>query len=149
MQYICKLFSELFCAGIESMVGLYEIITIENDILLHAYSYSLNLYTAPCVPQNVSLEPLCDSSGMKASWSHSVVAKSYSLVAVGGDGDVRTCTSTTNNCTLSHLHCGQLYNVNITASAGDCVSLASQQVTFHTGEAMSPKHCLINKKTVY
>ncbi|XP_057183469.1 G surface protein, allelic form 156-like [Triplophysa rosa] len=88
--------------------------------------------TAPCVPQNVSLEPLCDLSGLKISWSHSVVAESYSLVAVGGDGDVRTCTSTTNNCTLSHLHCGQLYNIGITASAGNCISLASQQVTFHT-----------------
>lgn len=93
-----------------------------------------NSLTAPCAPQNVTVNPVCDSNGMMASWSPSLVAESYSLTASGRDGDVQTCRSTTNNCTLLHLHCGQIYDVSITASAGNCTSLASQQVTFHTGE---------------
>ncbi|XP_043080861.1 fibronectin type III domain-containing protein 7-like [Puntigrus tetrazona] len=69
---------------------------------------------------------------MAVTWSPSLVAESYALTASSRDGDVRTCRSTTNNCTLLHLHCGQIYDIKITASAGNCTSLASQQVTFST-----------------
>ncbi|XP_077060714.1 uncharacterized protein fndc7b [Siphateles boraxobius] len=108
------------------------IISASSDKCSSLRSSPLKMNTAPCVPQNVTMNPVCDSNGMVASWSPSLVAESYSLTASGGDGDVRTCRSTANNCTLLHLHCGQMYNVSITASAGNCTSLASQQVTFHT-----------------
>ncbi|XP_051515678.1 uncharacterized protein LOC127418869 [Myxocyprinus asiaticus] len=97
---------------------------------LRSPPYKIN--TAPCVPQNVSLKLVCETNGLQASWSDSLVAESYSLMAHGRDGDIRTCRSNGNNCTLPHLQCGQTYNVSVTASAGNCTSLASQQVTFHT-----------------
>ncbi|XP_051736094.1 fibronectin type III domain-containing protein 7-like [Ctenopharyngodon idella] len=108
------------------------IISASSDKCSSLRSPPLKMHTAPCAPQNVTVNPVCDSNGMMASWSPSLVAESYSLTASSRDGDVRTCRSITNNCTLFHLHCGQIYDVSITASAGNCTSLASQQVTFHT-----------------
>ncbi|XP_067303573.1 fibronectin [Pseudorasbora parva] len=108
------------------------IISASSDKCSSLRSPPVKMNTAPCVPQNVTMNPVCDSNGMMASWSPSLVAESYELTASGRDGDVQTCKSTTNNCTLDHLHCGQIYDVSLTASAGNCTSLASQQVTFRT-----------------
>ncbi|KAF4097010.1 hypothetical protein G5714_022979 [Onychostoma macrolepis] len=108
------------------------IISASSDKCSSLRSPPLKMHTAPCAPQNITVNPVCDSNGMTAAWSPSLVADSYSLTASSRDGDVRTCTGTTNNCTLLHLHCGQIYDVSITASAGNCTSMASQQVTFYT-----------------
>ncbi|TRY90205.1 hypothetical protein DNTS_026923 [Danionella cerebrum] len=97
----------------------------------------------PCVPQNVTVDPVCDSNGVVASWSPSLVAEWFSLMATAGDGDVRTCRSSTNNCTLSHLNCGQIYNLSITASAGNCTSQASQQLSFHTAVPCEPQNMTV------
>ncbi|XP_016331309.1 uncharacterized protein LOC107680061 [Sinocyclocheilus anshuiensis] len=108
------------------------IISASSDKCSSLRSSPLKTHTAPCAPQNITVNPVCDSNGMTAAWSPSLVSESYSLTASSRDGDVRTCRSTANNCTLLHLHCGQIYDVSITASAGNCTSLASQQVTFYT-----------------
>ncbi|XP_055044899.2 uncharacterized protein fndc7b [Misgurnus anguillicaudatus] len=118
--------------GVQCGMQYTVIVSASSDKCSGMRSPPYKINTAPCVPQNVSVKPLCDSSGMQASWSQSVVADSYSLVATGTDGDVRTCRSTTSNCTLSQLHCGQVYNISITASAGNCTSLSSQQIILHT-----------------
>ncbi|KTF75017.1 hypothetical protein cypCar_00024381 [Cyprinus carpio] len=108
------------------------IISASSDKCSSLRSPPLKMHTAPCAPQNITVNPVCDSNGMTAAWSPSLVAESYSLTASSIDGDVRTCRSTANNCTLLHLHCGQIYDVSITASAGNCTSMASQQVTFYS-----------------
>ncbi|XP_051946726.1 fibronectin type III domain-containing protein 7-like [Xyrauchen texanus] len=108
------------------------IVSASSDKCSSQRSPPYKINTAPCVPQNVSVKPVCETNGLQASWSNSLVAESYFLMARGRDGDIHTCRSIVNNCTLPHLHCGQTYNVSVTASAGNCTSLASQQIAFHT-----------------
>ncbi|XP_034439595.1 uncharacterized protein LOC117760582 [Hippoglossus hippoglossus] len=83
------------------------------------------IQTAPCVPDNVTVVQSCEESGVTVTWGHSPVATSYQLTATGSDGDVVNCSTLVNNCTLADLHCGQLYNLSITASGDNCTSLPS------------------------
>ncbi|KAL1249579.1 hypothetical protein QQF64_020584 [Cirrhinus molitorella] len=119
-------------SGVKCGMQYTIIISASSDKCSSLRSPPLKIHTAPCAPQNITVNPVCDSNGMTATWSPSLVAESYSLTASGRDGDVRTCRSTANNCTLLHLHCGQIYDVSIIASAGNCTSQSSQQVTFYT-----------------
>lgn len=91
---------------------------------------------APCAPQALSMKPLCDIDSMLVSWAYTNLAQSYYLTAIGLDGDVQNCSSTTENCTLSRLHCGQSYTLSVVASDGNCTSPASQALTFLTSETI-------------
>uniref|UniRef100_A0A3P9H6B5 Fibronectin type III domain containing 7b n=1 Tax=Oryzias latipes TaxID=8090 RepID=A0A3P9H6B5_ORYLA len=68
----------------------------------------------PCAPRNVSVVPLCETSGAAVSWKKSMVATSYQLIATGLDGHVAKCNTSVNNCSLDGLHCGQTYSLSIT-----------------------------------
>ncbi|MCJ8742018.1 hypothetical protein PDJAM_G00077320 [Pangasius djambal] len=87
---------------------------------------------APCAPQAVNVRPQCDTESMLVSWARSNLAQSYYLTATGSDGDIQNCSSTTENCTLSRLRCGQPYTLSVIASDGNCTSPASQALTFNT-----------------
>uniref|UniRef100_A0A3Q3FJ84 Fibronectin type III domain containing 7b n=1 Tax=Labrus bergylta TaxID=56723 RepID=A0A3Q3FJ84_9LABR len=76
----------------------------------------------PCVPSNVTVVPTCEEHGATVTWRHSPVAKSYMLSATGSDGHVASCITLVNNCTLTHLHCGQAYTLNVTAKGDNCSS---------------------------
>ncbi|KAM9445384.1 fibronectin type III domain-containing protein 7 [Clarias gariepinus] len=97
---------------------------------LRSPPYSIN--TAPCAPQALSVNPLCDTEDVVVSWAPSNLSQSYYLTAIGQDGVSKNCTSTTENCTLSHLKCSQAYTVSVIASDGNCTSPASQALTFRT-----------------
>lgn len=91
----------------------------------------------PCVPNNMSVLPSCDDNGATVTWSSSLVATSYLLTATGRDGHVAVCNSTENNCTLTHLHCGQPYSLSVTASGDKCTSQPSFS-SFRTGKVTLP-----------
>lgn len=97
---------------------------------------------APCAPQALSVNPLCDTEDVVVSWAPSNLSQSYYLTAIGQDGVSKNCTSTTENCTLSHLKCSQAYTVSVIASDGNCTSPASQALTFRTSETATS--CLIS-----
>ncbi|XP_060792799.1 fibronectin type III domain-containing protein 7-like [Neoarius graeffei] len=88
--------------------------------------------TAPCAPQALSINPLCDTESVLVSWSPSNLAQSYYLTATSLDGDIQNCSSTTENCTLSRLYCSRPYTLSVIASDGNCTSPASQVLTFVT-----------------
>lgn len=89
--------------------------------------------SVPCVPNNVSVLPSCDDNGATVTWSRSLVATSYLLTATGRDGHVAVCNSTENNCTLTHLHCGQPYSLSVTARGEKCTSQPSVS-SFRSGK---------------
>lgn len=89
---------------------------------------------APCAPQALSINPLCDTESVLVSWSPSNLAQSYYLTATSLDGDIQNCSSTTENCTLSRLYCSRPYTLSVIASDGNCTSPASQVLTFVTSE---------------
>lgn len=92
--------------------------------------------SVPCVPSNVSVLPSCDDNGAAVTWSSSLVATSYQLTATGRDGHVALCNSTENNCTLTHLRCGQPYSLSVTASGENCTSQPSVS-SFRSGNGTS------------
>ena len=88
-------------------------------------------FTEPCPPKNVTVIPSCGDA--MVSWSPSPVAETYQVVATGADGHMHTCNTTSNNCSLSELHCDRQYTVSVTASHENCTSKASQNVTVSSG----------------
>ncbi|XP_067309533.1 uncharacterized protein fndc7rs1 [Pseudorasbora parva] len=88
--------------------------------------------TAPCRPSQVQAVIDCQSKAVFVSWEPSYVAQSYLLTAVSKDGDLKTCNTSYNNCTLTDLHCSNTYNVSVLASNENCTSLPSTNVTFKT-----------------
>ncbi|XP_041862145.1 fibronectin-like [Melanotaenia boesemani] len=81
--------------------------------------------TAPCVPSNVTVVPLCKVNGASVMWANSSMATFYQVTATGQDGDFATCNSSVSNCSLTGLHCGQTYDLSITASEDKCTSYPS------------------------
>ncbi|XP_067460816.1 mucin-4-like [Thunnus thynnus] len=87
----------------------------------------------PCPPRDVMVNASCEDHSALVSWTSSPVAETYHVVAMGADGHVHTCNTTSSNCSLSELHCDQQYTVFVTASHENCSSKASQNATLNTG----------------
>ncbi|KAL2090270.1 hypothetical protein ACEWY4_014958 [Coilia grayii] len=108
------------------------IISTESDKCSSLRSPPKKMQTAPCAPTGVTTQEVCEHNGVVVSWDPSYVARSYSVTATGRHGDLHTCNSTVNNCTLLDLHCGQPYTITVTASNGICTSPPSNPVTFQS-----------------
>lgn len=78
----------------------------------------------------------CGDHSALVSWTPSPVAETYNVVALGVDGHVHTCNTTSSNCSVSGLHCDQQYTVLVAASHENCSSKASQNATLHTGDCI-------------
>ncbi|XP_010791369.1 fibronectin type III domain-containing protein 7-like [Notothenia coriiceps] len=87
----------------------------------------------PCPPSNVVVGSTCADDSALVSWSPSLVAETYHVVAMGANRHVHTCNTTSSNCSISELHCGQQYDISVTASHENCTSKASQNATLNTG----------------
>ncbi|XP_012990390.2 uncharacterized protein LOC105029012 isoform X2 [Esox lucius] len=125
-SFICEL------TGARCGMHYIVIVSASSDKCSSLRSPPQKISTAPCVPKDVKVVASCEAEGVVVSWDHSAVAQSYLLTATGRDGDIRTCNSSVNNCTLAQLHCGQPYTVSVTAGAEGCTSQASTNVTFTT-----------------
>ena len=73
-----------------------------------------------CIPQNVKAEMVCSNDTGVVSWEEGEEVSSYMVQAFGPDGDKMNCNSTTTSCQLPNMHCGQLYNLTVTAEDGQC-----------------------------
>lgn len=92
------------------------------------------LFTEPCPPANVVVETSCEERSALVSWSSSPVAETYSVVTTASqDGHVHSCNTTSNNCSLTGLHCEKQYTAFVTAHHENCSSNASESVTITTG----------------
>ncbi|XP_006797927.2 uncharacterized protein LOC102776891 [Neolamprologus brichardi] len=98
------------------------IVATSSDKCSSLRSPPKKIQTAPCVPANVTVVPSCKDAGAKVRWADSLVPTSYQLIATTRDGHVATCNTSLNNCSLVDLHCGQLYNLSITARGENCTS---------------------------
>ncbi|KAK6311083.1 hypothetical protein J4Q44_G00191380 [Coregonus suidteri] len=108
------------------------IVAASSDSCTSQRSPPYRISMEPCPPQGVVISSPCESHGAHVSWTTSPVAETYLMTATGGNGDVRSCKTTANNCSLSELQCGQQYAICVTASHENCSSGASQNVTFNT-----------------
>lgn len=74
----------------------------------------------PCVPQKVRAETVCSNETGVVSWEKEEGVSSYLVQAFGPDGHKIKCNSTDTSCQLPNLHCGELYNLTVTAQDGRC-----------------------------
>lgn len=81
----------------------------------------------------------CEDQSALVSWTPSPVAENYHVVAMGGDGHVTSCKTSSSNCSVSELHCDQQYTVVVTASHENCSSNVSQNATLITGICLTKR----------
>ncbi|KAM9719839.1 uncharacterized protein fndc7rs1 [Menidia menidia] len=115
--------NETLCSLAELQCGeVYNIsVSAADDNCTGQPSTPLSLKTEPCAPSNVSSRVMCSAGQAKVSWAPSANAVGYVLEAIG-DHQNLTCSSSTSNCTLSGLVCGQAYDLMVSATDGTCVS---------------------------
>ncbi|XP_036412774.1 mucin-5AC-like [Colossoma macropomum] len=98
-----------------------------------SYSQPTGIQTVPCATQNVSASWQCANSSAVVVWAPTAGVSLYSVTALGRDGDVKQCNSTTSTCQLSQMHCGQIYNITVTPYTKNCGGVRSAAFSFSTG----------------
>lgn len=65
---------------------------------------------------------VCNNDTGVVSWEEAEGVSSYVVQAFGPNSHETLCNSTATSCKLPSLHCGQLYNLTVTAQDGQCDS---------------------------
>ncbi|XP_069792406.1 fibronectin type III domain-containing protein 7-like [Narcine bancroftii] len=95
-------------------------------------SPSITRRTVSCIPQNLDVQLDCDTNDASVLWSHTRGAVSYSATAEGSDGHTVSCETSKRECQITELHCGQMYNLTLTALDGVCDNSQSPLFVFNT-----------------
>nr|XP_046247875.1 uncharacterized protein LOC124060678 [Scatophagus argus] len=109
------LFSDLLC-GLNYSIS----VSASDEKCSSAGSFAVELSTVPCVPPKVTAEMVCGNDTGVVSWEEGEGVSSYVVRAFGPDGHKIMCNSTATSCQLPSMHCGQLYNLTVTAQDGRC-----------------------------
>ncbi|XP_072525550.1 uncharacterized protein [Salminus brasiliensis] len=96
-------------------------------------STSVNVITVPCATQNVSALWQCANNSAVVAWAPSTGVSWYGVTALGSDGDIKQCNSTTSTCQLSQMHCGQIYDITVTPHTNSCTGVRSTAIPFNAG----------------
>ncbi|XP_056598960.1 fibronectin type III domain-containing protein 7-like [Triplophysa dalaica] len=88
--------------------------------------------SAPCAPQGVNGTIDCITNSAWVSWNENSGAESYTVLAVGDDGDNSNCSTTNTTCSVPDLGCGKSYNFTVTASNTACQSTPSTSFQLET-----------------
>ncbi|XP_078417920.1 fibronectin type III domain-containing protein 7-like [Cetorhinus maximus] len=97
-----------------------------------AESPSVSMKTVSCIPQNLDVHLDCDTNDASVSWTHTKGAVSYSATTAGSDGHTVSCDTANRQCQITNLHCGQMYNLTLTALDGVCDTSQSSIIEFRT-----------------
>lgn len=110
----------------------------------------MNPLPAPCRPTKVQASLQCHSNSAAVTWEGSSGAQSYLVVGVAEDGSHQIeCNSTTTRCDLSHLQCGQKYNISVFGLDESCSSLESEKAYMRTGNVKKKPPRYYNKYCIY
>lgn len=102
----------LLYARCENMIYL-----LRTYLLISLYK---SFHAVPCIPQHVTAEMVCSNDTGVVSWEEGEGVTSYKVQAYGPDGHRTECHSSESSCELPNMHCGQLYNLTVTAQDGRC-----------------------------
>lgn len=97
---------------------------------LHVWSL---FFTAPCIPQGVNGTVDCVTNSAWVSWDVDNSTDTYTVLAVGDNGQNSTCISSNSVCHVPDLGCGRRFTFQVTASNGACVSPPSKSFKLETG----------------
>ncbi|XP_048395792.2 fibronectin type III domain-containing protein 7-like [Stegostoma tigrinum] len=103
-----------------------------DDYCDSAESRSVTMKTVSCIPQNLNTQLDCNTNDASVSWADTKGAVSYTATAEASDGHTASCDTASRQCQITNLHCGQMYNVTLTALDGVCDSSASSVLKFNT-----------------
>ncbi|XP_038650716.1 uncharacterized protein LOC119964794 [Scyliorhinus canicula] len=126
--------NETLCDITELHCGETYTITVRahDDSCDTAESASITKKTASCIPQNLGVQLDCNTNDAAVSWTHTNGAMSYSASAEGSDGHAVSCDTVNTQCQISNLHCGQMYNLTLTALDNVCDTSQSSISDFST-----------------
>ncbi|KAM7379234.1 hypothetical protein PAMP_004799 [Pampus punctatissimus] len=88
--------------------------------------------SAPCKPENTTVEQNCSSNIMTVKWSQSSKIQNYTVKATSASGVNSTCGSTESSCSFLNLSCGQLYTFTVMGHTNVCMSEMSTPMEKHT-----------------
>lgn len=104
----------------------------------------------PCRPTEVQASLQCHSNSAAVSWEGSSGAQSYLVVGVAEDGSHQVeCNSTSTHCDLSHLQCGQKYNISVFGLDESCSSVESDKAYMRTGNVNKKQPRYDNKYCIH
>lgn len=104
----------------------------------------------PCKPTKVQASLQCHSNSAAVSWEGSSGAQSYLVVGVAEDGSHQVeCNSTSTHCDLSHLQCGQKYNISVFGLDESCSSVESDKAYMRTGNVNKKQPRYDNKYCIH
>ncbi|XP_044055462.1 uncharacterized protein LOC122877670 [Siniperca chuatsi] len=114
--------SQTTCLFDDLLCGLNYSITVSasDKTCSSAGSSAVKINTVPCVPLKVTAEMVCSNDTGVVSWEEEEGVSSYMVQAFGPNGHKTMCNSTATSCRLPNMHCGQLYNLTVTAQDGRC-----------------------------
>lgn len=87
-----------------------------------------------CKSQNASALLNCDTNSAVVTWELTDNVTHHVVQAAGSDGHRINCTSSDHSCTLFGMHCGQRYNLTVTAMDGVCDN-SNTYLTLQSGES--------------
>uniref|UniRef100_A0AAV2KZF0 Fibronectin type-III domain-containing protein n=1 Tax=Knipowitschia caucasica TaxID=637954 RepID=A0AAV2KZF0_KNICA len=108
-------FTQLAC----DMNYTFTVVASDDQCSSHA-SDAVELYTGPCDPQSVMASIVCENNTGLVSWEEADGVSSYSVHGHGPDGHAPSCITEGTSCRLDNMHCGQTYNLTVTANDGTC-----------------------------
>lgn len=93
------------------------------------------LPTAPCAPSQLRIDSSCESNNISVSWQASQGSVSYTAVAENADGLQWSCNTSSTNCQITSLLCGQQYQVYVTGFDENCIGAKSNIEVIRTGRS--------------
>uniref|UniRef100_A0A3B3CRU6 Fibronectin type-III domain-containing protein n=1 Tax=Oryzias melastigma TaxID=30732 RepID=A0A3B3CRU6_ORYME len=99
------------CSTYTVEVSSYNIFLVPGEPSIVTYTTS-----SPCEPTNVKSVAACDSGTLITTWEPSAGALSYSVEAMGNNGEQYKCSSTNDSCAITGVPCGEFLSVWIDGS---------------------------------
>nr|XP_023660253.1 fibronectin type III domain-containing protein 7-like [Paramormyrops kingsleyae] len=108
-------------------------VTASNQQCTSAPSNAMQLQSAPCPPEYVSMDVDCRNGTMTASWPLSWGALSYIATLRGPDGKTwASCTTNGSDCNIGTMPCGESLVLGVVAEGASCYSRRSQDFPIST-----------------
>ncbi|KAM5148103.1 fibronectin type III domain-containing protein 7-like [Mantella aurantiaca] len=100
----------------------------DNGQCLASSNDTSSLYSAPCKPTNIYAKNLCANYSTVLSWTQSlgVDTEMYIAAMQTQDGKVLRCQSTTDQCVIGGIQCGETYNASVIAVSSDCQTSSNE-----------------------
>lgn len=80
----------------------------------------------------------CSTNEAAVAWGNAGPDQTQVVSAVDSRGRTSTCSSSSSNCTLDRLLCGESYSISVVGHTNSCSSDPAAAETLHTGLTPRP-----------